>query len=66
MRRSPGTAKKALADPAGQISHWSQFDSGGYFRAMESPDLLVADVRFFFAGLGVAALPAPGRTGPPH
>jgi pimeloyl-ACP methyl ester carboxylesterase len=33
------------------IVHWSEFDSGGHFAAMDSPDLLVTDVRTFFRGL---------------
>jgi pimeloyl-ACP methyl ester carboxylesterase len=38
---------RSLHDPAGQIEHWSEFDSGGHFPAMEAPDLLVGDVRAF-------------------
>ncbi len=30
------------------IIHWSEFDRGGHFAAMEEPDLLVGDVREFF------------------
>jgi epoxide hydrolase len=37
-----------LFDPAGTIEHWSEFDRGGHFPAMEAPDLLTADVRAFF------------------
>jgi epoxide hydrolase len=33
------------------IVHWSEFDRGGHFAAMEAPDLLVGDVREFFRGL---------------
>jgi epoxide hydrolase len=33
------------------IVHWSEFDRGGHFAAMEAPDLLVADVRSFFRRL---------------
>jgi pimeloyl-ACP methyl ester carboxylesterase len=33
------------------ITHWSEFDRGGHFAAMEAPDLLVADVRSFFHDL---------------
>jgi len=29
------------------ILHWTDFDSGGHFAAMEKPDLLVEDVRKF-------------------
>ena len=28
--------------------HWSDFDSGGHFAAMETPQLLVDDIRTFF------------------
>ncbi|MBA9001859.1 epoxide hydrolase family protein [Thermomonospora cellulosilytica] len=30
------------------IVHWSEFDRGGHFAAMEAPDLLLADIREFF------------------
>jgi epoxide hydrolase len=30
------------------IVHWSEFDRGGHFAAMQAPDLLVGDVRKFF------------------
>ena len=30
------------------IVHWTEFDTGGHFAAMEVPDLLVADIRAFF------------------
>lgn len=33
------------------IVHWSEFGRGGHFAAMEAPDLLVSDVRTFFADL---------------
>jgi hypothetical protein len=29
--------------------HWRELDRGGHFLAMEAPDLLVDDVRGFFA-----------------
>ncbi|MCE4027675.1 epoxide hydrolase [Microbacterium sp. Au-Mic1] len=32
------------------IVHWSRFDEGGHFAALERPDLLAGDVRAFFAG----------------
>jgi epoxide hydrolase len=32
----------------GYIEHWSEFDTGGHFPAMEVPDLLVDDIRAFF------------------
>ncbi|MDX6428742.1 MAG: epoxide hydrolase, partial [Streptosporangiaceae bacterium] len=30
------------------IVHWSEFDRGGHFAALQAPDLLTADVREFF------------------
>jgi epoxide hydrolase len=35
----------------GHIEHWSEFDRGGHFPAMEVPDLLVGDIRRFFHDL---------------
>ena len=31
------------------VTHWSDFDTGGHFAAMETPQLLVDDIRAFFA-----------------
>ena len=42
---------RRLIDPDGKIEHWSEFDRGGHFAAMEAPDLLVGDVRAFFRKL---------------
>ena len=42
---------RRLVDPDGRIGHWSEFDRGGHFAAMEAPDLLVEDVRAFFRKL---------------
>jgi pimeloyl-ACP methyl ester carboxylesterase len=39
---------RRLVDPEQAIAHWSEFDRGGHFPAMEVPDLLVADLRAFF------------------
>lgn len=30
------------------VVHWSEFDRGGHFAAMEAPDLFVGEVREFF------------------
>ena len=32
-----------------QIVHWSEFDRGGHYAVLEVPDLIVADLRTFFA-----------------
>jgi epoxide hydrolase len=39
---------RRFAERAGNIVHWSEFDSGGHFAAMEEPEALVGDVREFF------------------
>ena len=35
----------------GHVEHWSEFESGGHFPAMEAPELLVGDIRTFFREL---------------
>ena len=35
----------------GHVEHWSEFESGGHFPAMEGPELLVGDIRKFFRDL---------------
>jgi pimeloyl-ACP methyl ester carboxylesterase len=42
---------RRYAEGGNNIVHWSEFDRGGHFAAMEAPDLLVGDVRAFFRGL---------------
>ena len=42
-------AIRRFAEQASPIIHWSEFDRGGHFAAMEAPDLFVGDVRAFFA-----------------
>ncbi|KAB2344372.1 epoxide hydrolase family protein [Actinomadura rudentiformis] len=45
----PGDAGiRRLAERQHHVVHWSEFDRGGHFAAMEVPDLLVDDVRAFF------------------
>ncbi|WP_328523053.1 epoxide hydrolase family protein [Kribbella sp. NBC_00359] len=39
---------RSLAERLYDIRHWSEFDRGGHFAAMEVPDLLAEDVRTFF------------------
>ena len=41
-------AIRRYAERGHNIVHWSEFDRGGHFAAMEAPDLLVGDVRTFF------------------
>jgi pimeloyl-ACP methyl ester carboxylesterase len=42
---------RRYAEEANTITHWTDFDTGGHFAAMEAPDLLVGDVREFFRTL---------------
>jgi pimeloyl-ACP methyl ester carboxylesterase len=42
---------RSIAESQHNIVHWSEFDHGGHFAAMEAPDLLVGDVREFFRPL---------------
>jgi pimeloyl-ACP methyl ester carboxylesterase len=42
---------RRVMDPQRTMAHWSEFDRGGHFPAMEVPDLLVGDVREFFRRL---------------
>lgn len=44
-------AIRRYAEGGNNIVHWSEFERGGHFAAMEAPDLLTADVRTFFRGL---------------
>jgi epoxide hydrolase len=39
---------RAMVQKDGNKGHFSEFDRGGHFAAMEAPDLLVGDVREFF------------------
>jgi pimeloyl-ACP methyl ester carboxylesterase len=41
-------AIRRYAEVSNTITHWSEFERGGHFAAMETPDLLVDDVRTFF------------------
>lgn len=42
---------RRYAEYGNNIVHWSDFDRGGHFAAMEAPDLLVSDIREFFRSL---------------
>ncbi|MDT0265780.1 epoxide hydrolase [Streptomyces sp. DSM 44915] len=51
---------RPLAERRFDVRHWSEFDRGGHFAAMEVPELFVEDVREFFlnvlgAGSGAGA-----------
>jgi microsomal epoxide hydrolase len=40
-------ASRRLAERSYDIVHWSTFDRGGHFAALEEPDLLIEDIRSF-------------------
>ena len=42
---------RGLLDPVGHVRHWSEFDRGGHFPGLETPDLLTGDIRAFFRQL---------------
>ena len=42
---------RRFAERTNNIVHWSEFDRGGHFAAMEEPDLVIGDVREFFRRL---------------
>jgi pimeloyl-ACP methyl ester carboxylesterase len=44
-------AIRRYAEQANNIVHWSDFDTGGHFAALETPGLLIQDIRAFFASL---------------
>jgi pimeloyl-ACP methyl ester carboxylesterase len=41
-------AIRRYAEAANTITHWSDFETGGHFAAMEAPELFVGDLREFF------------------
>jgi hypothetical protein len=44
-------AIRRYSEGGNNIVHWSEFDRGGHFAAMEVPELLIGDVRAFFRPL---------------
>jgi len=44
-------AIRRYGEQANNIVHWTDFERGGHFAAMEVPDLLTRDIRTFFRGL---------------
>jgi pimeloyl-ACP methyl ester carboxylesterase len=42
---------RQLMDPEHNIAHWSEYERGGHFPAMELPELLTEDLRTFFRPL---------------
>lgn len=46
-----GPPRSYVEDVPDNVTHWSVFDTGGHFPAVEEPELLVADLRRFFRTL---------------
>ncbi len=46
--RSDSSVRR-IAERDHNVVHWSEFDAGGHFAALQAPELLVEDVRTFFA-----------------
>jgi pimeloyl-ACP methyl ester carboxylesterase len=44
-------AIRRFAERDQHLVHWSEFDRGGHFAAMEEPELLIEDVRDFFRSI---------------
>jgi epoxide hydrolase len=42
---------RRIAELTNDVTRWTEFERGGHFAALEAPDLLVPDVRAFFAEL---------------
>ena len=46
-----GPPRSFIAEPNENVTHWSVYDTGGHFPAIEEPALLVRDLRTFFSRL---------------
>lgn len=57
-------AIRRIAEREHHVVHWSEFDRGGHFAALEAPDLLVEDIRAFFGALTSEPADAPHRRTP--
>ncbi|MFB9274482.1 epoxide hydrolase family protein [Cohnella cellulosilytica] len=44
-------AIRRYAEQGSNIVHWSEFNRGTHFAAIDAPDLMIADIRTFFRGL---------------
>jgi len=42
---------RTLIDPSGHIEHWTEYNRGGHFAAMDTPDPLTDDIRTFYRPL---------------
>ena len=48
LSRSRTPPVRRLAEQTNHIVHWSEFDRGGHFAAMEEPGALIEDVQEIF------------------
>jgi epoxide hydrolase len=44
-------AIRRFAERENTVVHWSEFDRGLHFAALEAPDLIVGDMREFFRNI---------------
>ncbi|MCS7462150.1 epoxide hydrolase [Paenibacillus doosanensis] len=51
--QSSDVAIRRYAEQSNRIVHWSEFDRGTHFAAIDAPDLMIGDIRNFFRGLNV-------------
>jgi hypothetical protein len=42
---------RRYAERVHNVVHWSEFERGGHYAAVQAPDLLADDIRTFFAKL---------------
>ncbi|MGW4369334.1 epoxide hydrolase family protein [Nocardia takedensis] len=48
----PGNSTlRGLAEKQNTVTRWSEFDRGGHFAPMETPDIMIAELRAFFRAL---------------
>ncbi|WP_236004222.1 epoxide hydrolase family protein [Nonomuraea antri] len=53
----PGdTTVRRYAEQVHHVVHWSEFTTGGHYAALQTPEVLAADVRAFFSGLSPSNL----------
>jgi microsomal epoxide hydrolase len=45
------SARRRWVEKQNNLVHWSEYDRGGHFAALEEPDLLIDDIRTFFRPL---------------
>ena len=50
MFRGDSTAR-ALAEREHNVTHFTEYETGGHFAALQTPDLLAEDLRTFFRSL---------------